>query len=231
MPVKRQREETQSLIVGSTTEQIREYGGFGTSCFHSSQAGNRNRVEPWEDICWKELIGEHARESDPEPSNRLGILDGLPMEALDDLHGRKTAPVNGIDVPNAHGTQETSNTVAEHTDRDGTEDYGNRFQWHIVEDILSGKDLTSGSGNRCRGSRDSCNRVLLKVPGTIIEEGDDLNVDRYLANTTFGSPSSLELFTTRKYLRPGVTEEIGYENDKGSLDGNVRGFELETSVR
>lgn len=68
--------------------------------------------------------------------------------------------------------------------------------------------------------------MFLQVPVTPVEEGHDLDVKGHLADTTCSSPSSLELLATREYLGPGVTEEVGHEDDEGSLDCNEGGLEL-----
>ena len=69
--------------------------------------------------------------------------------------------------------------------------------------------------------------MLLEVPVSPVEEGDDLDVERCLADTTCSPPSSLELLATRQDLGPGVAEEVGHEYDEGSLDRDESGFELD----
>lgn len=75
LPVKGQGKEPQALVVGSTTKDVRQSCSFRPCRMHSSQARNGYRVEPGEDVCGEELIREHTRERDPEPSDGLGVLN------------------------------------------------------------------------------------------------------------------------------------------------------------
>lgn len=69
--------------------------------------------------------------------------------------------------------------------------------------------------------------MLLEVPVSPVEERDDLDVQGYLADTTCSPPSSLELLAAREDLGPGVTKEVGHEDDERPLDRNESGFELD----
>lgn len=153
------------------------------------------------------------------------------MQTLDNFHSRETAPVHRIDVPNANGAHDTTDAVAEQTDRNGTEDDRDWIQCHAVEDVLSGENLATGSSNRCRSSRDSCDRMLLQAPVAMVEERDDPDVHRCLADSACGSPSSLELFAAGQHFSPGIAEKVGDEDNKGSLYRDDGGFELAASVR
>ena len=73
--------------------------------------------------------------------------------------------------------------------------------------------------------------MLLKTPVAMVEERDDLDVHRCLADSTCGSPSSLEFFAARQHFSPGIAEEVGHEDNKGSLDRDESRFELAASVR
>jgi hypothetical protein len=73
--------------------------------------------------------------------------------------------------------------------------------------------------------------MLLQAPVAMVEERDDLDVHRCLTDSTCGSPSSLELFAAGKHFSPGIAEEVGHENNKGSLNRDESWFKLAASVR
>lgn len=68
--------------------------------------------------------------------------------------------------------------------------------------------------------------MLLQIPGSVVEERENFDPQRELSLASLVSPSSFEVVTAGKELGPGVTEEVGEDDDEGSLDGNVGRFEL-----
>ena len=112
---------------------------------HRGQTGDRNRVEPRPDIRWKELIKEHATKTVPEHTQRLGVLQVVPVQALQGLHGGKRTPVHGVDVVDGDGAQQTTKTVAEQADGDSCADDSRSLQGHVVEQLLRSEDLSTSS--------------------------------------------------------------------------------------
>lgn len=72
--------------------------------------------------------------------------------------------------------------------------------------------------------------MLFESPGSGVEELDDGEPPWDLALAALGSPSSLELVTSGEEGCPPFAEEVGDEDDEGSLDGDLRGFELRACV-
>lgn len=146
LPVQGYREETETLVVRRSTKESRQSCCSGTSRMHRGQARDRDRVEPRPDIRWKELIEEHATQAVPEHSQRLGVLQVVPVQTLQGLDGGKRTPVHGIDVVDGDGAQQTTKTVAEQADGDSCADDRGGLQGHVVEQLLRSEDLgTSGS--------------------------------------------------------------------------------------
>lgn len=71
LPVERNAEPTKTLVVCGTAKEVGKRSCCVSSRVHGSQAGNRDGVQPGEDVGRKELVDEHAGEGDPEPSERL----------------------------------------------------------------------------------------------------------------------------------------------------------------
>lgn len=68
--------------------------------------------------------------------------------------------------------------------------------------------------------------MLLQIPRSVVEERENLDRQRELPLAPFVSPSSFEVVAAGEELGPGVTEEVGDDDDEGSLNGNVGRFEL-----
>ena len=112
---------------------------------HRGQAGDRDRVEPRPDIRRKELIKEHATQAVPEHSQRLGVLQVVPVQTLEGLDGRKRTPVHGVNVIHGDWAQQTAKTIAEQTDGDSCADDRGGLEGHVVEQLLRSEDLGTGS--------------------------------------------------------------------------------------
>jgi hypothetical protein len=68
--------------------------------------------------------------------------------------------------------------------------------------------------------------MLLQTPGSRVNELDDPNPEGKRACVAIGSPSSFNLVATGKKKGPSIADEVGDEDDKGSLDGDVGRFKL-----
>ena len=145
LPVQRYREEAETLVVRSSAKESRQSCCSGTSRMHRGQARDRDRVEPWPDIRWKELVEEHATQAVPEHSQRLGVLQVVPVQTLQGLDSGKRTPVHGVDVIDGDWAQQTTKTIAEQTDGDSCADDRRGLQRHVVEQLLSSKDLGTSS--------------------------------------------------------------------------------------
>jgi hypothetical protein len=196
LPIERDAEPAKALVVSSSTEEVGERSCCVPSSVHGSQTGDRDGVQPGEDVRREELVDEHAGEGNPEPSDRLRVLDALPMETLEHLHSGKTAPVDRVNMPYADRAHDSADTITKESNRDGAEDDSNGAQRHIVEEVGCRKDLAGGRSNRRRGCSDGRNGMLLQVPVAMVEEGHDCDPQRRLANSALLSPSSLELVST-----------------------------------
>jgi hypothetical protein len=111
LPVERETEHPQPLVVDGPTEEICKYSRLVAGGVHCGQARNGDGVQPREDVGGEELIEEHEHETIPEPSKRLGVLQVLPMESLKSLHGRKITPIDCIDVPDSYGSHDARKAV------------------------------------------------------------------------------------------------------------------------
>ena len=129
-------------------------------------------------------------------------------------------------MPDSNWTHDTAYTVAEQTNGDGTENNRGRAQWHVVEQILGSKNLDTSGSIGSRSSRDGTYGMFLQTPGSRIDELDELDPEGERACVASGSPSSLDLVATGKNKGPSIADEVGDEDDKGSLDGDVGRFEL-----
>jgi hypothetical protein len=99
LPVKRQSEEPQTLVVGRAAEEVREHSCLVAGGMHCSQARDGDGVEPRPDIRREKLITEHAREGIPEVPQRFGRLDALPVEPLEGFNNWKGRPIYSFNVP------------------------------------------------------------------------------------------------------------------------------------
>jgi len=185
-----------------------------------------NGVKPREDISRKELIQRHSSKAVPEISERFRVLDFLPMQTLECFDGRQVTPEHGVDVPNRHRTHHTTQTITEEANGNGTQDHSGGTQRHVVEEILSGKDLNTCGSIRSGSSCDGADGMFFEAPRTRVDELDNLEPERYRASVTAGSPPSFELVSARKGEGPSVSDEVGDEDDECSLDGDHGGFEL-----
>lgn len=135
MPVEREGEETQTLIVRGSTEDASKDSSLITSCLHSSQTlqhqtlvsqfrriarpaqflityRNRDRVEPDKNVGREDFIESHSSKSIPEVSQWLRIFDLLPMKSLEYFDSRQGTPVDSVNMPDRNGTHESTNSVA-----------------------------------------------------------------------------------------------------------------------
>lgn len=129
-------------------------------------------------------------------------------------------------MPDSNWAHDTADTVAEQTDGDGAQNNCSRAQRHVVEKILGSKDLNTSGSIGSRSSRDGTDGMLLQTPGPRVDELDELNPQGKRACVALGSPSSFDLVATGKKKGPSIADEVGDEDDKCSLDGDVGGFEL-----
>lgn len=79
---------------------------------HGGQTRDRDRVQKRENIGREELVKEHADKAVPEEPEGLRALKILPMETLEGLNSRQSAPVNRLYVPNSNRTQDTADAIA-----------------------------------------------------------------------------------------------------------------------
>jgi hypothetical protein len=226
LPVKREVEKAQALVVHGATKEVREDLGLLASGVHSGKAWNGHRVEPGPDVGREELVDEHAKEAIPEPSQRLGVLDLLPVQTLKRLDGGKGAPVDGIDVPDGKGAHQAGNAVTEQTDRQNAQDHGDSADGDSVEEVLSSKHHDAGGRVGGRGGGNGADGVLLKVPMAGVDELGDPDLERKLSSAAGFSPFRFHPVATGKHSGPGLAHEVGNEHNEGTADGNLRGFEL-----
>lgn len=69
--------------------------------------------------------------------------------------------------------------------------------------------------------------MLLQVPLSMIEERHDGDPHGDFSDAAFGSPSCFEFVAAGEEECPASAHEVGDEDDKGPLDGDVGRFELE----
>ena len=193
---------------------------------HCSQAGDRDGVEPREDVRREELVDEHATKTVPEHSQRLRILQVVPVQALQGLHRGKSTPVDGIDVVHGDWAQQTTKTVAEQTDGDSCADDRRGLKRHVVEQLLRSEDLGTSGSMGSRGGSDGRDSVLLETPWPGVDELDELDPDGKLAVAIGASPTGFEKVTTREDLGPTFTKEEGDDDNEGTLDCDHSRFEL-----
>lgn len=129
-------------------------------------------------------------------------------------------------MPDSNWAHDTADAVAEQTNGDGTQNNRSRAQWHIVEEILGSKDLDTSGSIRSRSSRDGTDGMLLQTPGSRVNELDGPNPEGKPGCVAFRSPSSFDLIATGKKKGPSIADEVGDEDDKGSLNGDVGRFKL-----
>lgn len=227
MPVQRDGEKAKTLVVGCATEKSRQSLSFGAGRMHRGQARDGDRVEPRPDIGREELVDEHGAQTVPEHSQRLGILQVVPVQTLKGLHCRKGTPVHGIDVVHSNRAQQTAKTIAEQTDGNSGADDGRGLQGHVVEQLLRSEDLGTSSSVGSRGGRDGTDSVLLETPWPGVDEFDGLDPERKRAITIGASPTGFLQITTRQELGPTFAEEKGNDDDECTLDGNRSWFELQ----
>lgn len=108
MPIESKIENPKTLIRLRTTKNIRQRLAGSASGMHRCQAGDTDRVEPWPDIRWENLITRHAAVRVPEVSERFGVLDLLPVKTLESFDNGEVGPVDGLDVPDGDGTHDTA---------------------------------------------------------------------------------------------------------------------------
>lgn len=68
--------------------------------------------------------------------------------------------------------------------------------------------------------------MLLKVPGSGVDEGGNGNPQRRFSLAAPCLPSSLQLITAREECSPGIADEVGDEDDEGARDCGSSWFEL-----
>lgn len=69
--------------------------------------------------------------------------------------------------------------------------------------------------------------MLLQVPRPRIEKGDDRDPSGAFSLASFLPPSRLVSIATGEKSGPSFAEEVGDDDDKGSLDGDISWFELD----
>lgn len=226
MPIERKGEKTQSLVVGGTTEKVVERLGLAAGGFHGSQARDRYRVEPGEDVGREELIDGHADEAVPKDSQGLGALDLLPVQTLQSLHCRESSPVDSFDVPDANRTDDTADTVTEQTNGDGAEDDCGCADGQIIKDILSREHHDAGSGIRGGRGSDGANGMFLEVPRSRVQKLDCLEPQRQSCRRVSGSELCFLDVASRHNRRPSITGEIGDEHNESTGDIDLGWLEL-----
>ncbi|KAK7757621.1 hypothetical protein SLS62_000636 [Diatrype stigma] len=157
----------------ATAEEIGKSSCRVTRGVHRGQAGDRNGVEPREDVGREELVGGHGRIAVPEEPERLGVLHLLPVEALEGLDRGEGAPVDRFYVPDADGAHDAADAVPEQPDRDDGQDDRGRAQGHVVEEVLRREDDDALGRVGRRRCRDGAHGVFLQVPRPVVEEGDE----------------------------------------------------------
>ena len=152
------------------------------------------------------------------------------MKSLKGFDHGKSTPVDCIDVPDGNGTYDTGKAVAKQPNRDGTQDHGGRAQRQVIEEVLRCEHVNASRtiGGGCSSDRAYC--VLLQVPRPRIEKGDDRDPSGTFSLAAFLPPSRLISIATGEKSGPSFAEEVGDDNDKGSLDGDIRWFELDGKV-
>jgi hypothetical protein len=85
---------------------------------HGGQARDGDGVQKREDVGREELVEEHADKAVPEEAEGFGALDVLPVKPLESFDSGQSAPVDRLNVPNADGAQDTTNTVPKETNGD-----------------------------------------------------------------------------------------------------------------
>lgn len=226
LPVERYVKESQALVVVGPAEEICQDGGLGAGRMHGGQAGDGDGVEPRPDVGREELVGEHAPEGVPEEPEGLGVLQVLPVEPLEGLDRGEGAPVDRLDLPDGDGPQDAADAVAEQPDRDDRQDDGRRAQGQVVEEVLGGKHHDGHGGVGGGRGGDGAYRVLLQVPGPVVEKRDDGDPPGRFPDTASLPPSGLVAVAAREECGPSFTGKVSNENDKGSLNRDLSRFEL-----
>lgn len=149
------------------------------------------------------------------------------MQALQRLDRRESTPIHSVDMPNGNRPHEPTQPVPEKADGDGTQDNRRGAQSQIVEQVLSRKhhDARRGVGRRC--CRDGADGVFFETPRPGVDELDNLDAERDFSLPTLLPPSGFEFVAAGEGDGPGFAEEVGDEDDEGSLDCYEGWFELE----
>lgn len=193
---------------------------------HGRQTWDGDGVEPRPDVCRQRLVQSHGAICVPEVPERFGVLHLLPMKALQRLDDGKIAPVHGLDMPDGDGTHEAAKAIPEQTDGNSTEDDGRGVERDVVEQRSCGKYHAACSGVGRGGGGDGAHRVLLQAPWAMVEEGKDPDAERCSALTAACSPPRFPDVATRQEIRPGFSEEVSQQDDEGTGERDVGGFEL-----
>lgn len=226
LPVKRQRQNPKTLIVHRPAKDVGQSSRRRARRAHRGQTRDRHGVEPRPDIRGEEFVRKHGHEAVPEPAQRLGVLDILPVQALQRLDGGQGAPVDGVDVPDGDGAHEAADAVAEQADRDDRQDHRRRAERQVVEQILRREHHDAGRRVGRRRGRDGADGVLLEVPRPRVDHGRDRDPERQLALAPGRPPPRRMSVAAREQGGPCGAQEVGDEDDEGAPDGDLSRLEL-----
>lgn len=177
---------------------------------------NGDRVQPWKYVCREDLIQRHTRGGIPEIFQWFGVLDLLPVKALESFHNRQAPPVDSLNIPDSKRPHESTEATAKETDRDNAQDDSGGAQRKIVEQLLCRKH-SCGIRNipGCRGS-DHRDRMLLKTERPRIHKLNNSDPPRKPDLPILFSPSRLKPITSGEKFSPGSTDEVRNKNEENA---------------
>lgn len=240
-PVKREREEPETLVVVGPTKHPVELCPQVRRCLLGGEAEDRDTVEGRGDVGRDGLEEGKEGEGVPKEPQALLVVAGVVVEGLVEGDHRELGPVDEVGGVDADGTQNAAEAIAKEGSGESSEDGGRGVLLDIEKPVrgpskfqkrgarrdrrekdlqrLGSEDLNDSGrvGSAC--GDDGADGVLLERQRSGVHDVEE-GTESLEAREAFGSR------TSRERARPDLAENVGDQDDEDGAHIDRYGLEV-----